>query len=99
VVGTTAGQTAGYSVLDLVSDVASRTFACDARFPVGFDFAEWHNGFVHDPEESARVRIGLFRELAENRVLLAAARLPFPSMGRVMTDGDAFRWVPVLWDY
>jgi hypothetical protein len=25
--------------------------------------------------------------------------LPFPSVGRVAVDGDAFRWVPVFWDY
>lgn len=95
----TGGHTPGHSVVDLVSDGARLTFAGDAMFPVGFDHPEWHNGFEHDPEESARVRIGLFRELAENRGLLAAAHLPFPSIGRVMTDGDAFRWVPVLWDY
>ncbi|MNR34394.1 hypothetical protein D3C85_1521650 [compost metagenome] len=68
-------------------------------FPVGFDHPEWHNGFEHDPEESARVRIDLFRELAENRGLLVAAHLPFPSLGRVAVDGDAFRWVPIIWDY
>src|SRR3984885_2603820 len=28
-----------------------------------------------------------------------AALLPFPSVGRVAVDGDAFRWVPVFWDY
>jgi hypothetical protein len=25
--------------------------------------------------------------------------LPFPSVGHVAVDGDAFRWVPVFWDY
>ena len=55
-------------------------------FPVGFDHPEWHNGFEHDPEESARVRIALLRELAENRGLLVAAHLPFPSVGRVASQ-------------
>lgn len=68
-------------------------------FPVGFDHPEWHNGFEHDPEESARVRIALLRELAENRGLLVAAHLPCPSVGRVAANGEAFRWVPVMWDY
>ncbi|MDT4817339.1 hypothetical protein FQZ97_504140 [compost metagenome] len=49
--------------------------------------------------ESARVRIALFQELAQNRGLLVAAHLPFPSVGRVAVDGEAFRWVPVIWDY
>lgn len=99
VVRLTGGHTPGHSVVDLVSGEERLTFAGDAMFPVGFDHPEWHNGFEHDPEESARVRIGLFRELAANRGLLVAAHLPFPSVGRVAVDGDAFRWVPVIWDY
>jgi hypothetical protein len=38
-------------------------FAGDAVFAVGFDHPEWYNGFEHDPEEAARVRVGLLREL------------------------------------
>jgi len=39
------------------------------------------------------------RELAETGEMLVATHLPFPSVGRVSVDGDAFRWVPVFWDY
>lgn len=95
----TGGHTPGHSVVELVSDGERLLFAGDAMFPVGFDHPDWQNGFEHDPEESTRVRVGLFRELAENRGLLVAAHLPFPSVGRVAVDGDAFRWVPVIWDY
>ncbi|WP_229724118.1 MBL fold metallo-hydrolase [Oxalicibacterium solurbis] len=99
VVRLTGGHTPGHSVVDLTSDGERLTFAGDAMFPVGFDHPEWQNGFEHDPEESTRVRIGLFQELAENGGLLVAAHLPFPSVGRVAVDGDAFRWVPIFWDY
>ncbi len=75
------------------------TFAGDAIFPVGFDHPEWHNGFEHDPEESVRVRVRLLREAAATGELLVAAHLPFPSVGRVAVDGDAFRWVAGFWDY
>lgn len=95
----TGGHTPGHSVVDLVSGGERLTFAGDAMFPVGFDHPNWHNGFEHDPEVSAQVRIGLFRELAENRGLLVAAHLPFPSVGRIAVAGDAFRWVPVIWDF
>ncbi|WP_399678676.1 MBL fold metallo-hydrolase [Xenophilus sp.] len=95
----TGGHTPGHSVVELVSEGERLLFAGDAMFPVGFDHPDWQNGFEHDPEESTRVRVGLFRELAENRGLLVAAHLPFPSVGRVAVDGDAFRWVPVIWDY
>jgi glyoxylase-like metal-dependent hydrolase (beta-lactamase superfamily II) len=99
VVRLTGGHTPGHSVVDLTSGGERLTFAGDAMFPVGFDHPEWHNGFEHDPEESARVRIRLFRELAENGGLLVATHLPFPSVGRVAVDGDVFRWVPVIWDF
>lgn len=95
----TGGHTPGHSVVDLVSNGERLLFAGDAMFPVGFDHPEWQNGFEHDPEEAARVRIRLFNELAKNRGLLVAAHLPFPSVGRVVADGGTFRWVPVLWDF
>lgn len=95
----TGGHTPGHAVVDLVSGGERLTFAGDAMFPVGFDHPEWQNGFEHDPEESTRVRIGLFEELAQNRGLLVAAHLPFPSVGRIAVDGDAYRWVPVIWDF
>ena len=68
-------------------------------FTVGFDHPDWHNGFEHDPEEAARVRIQLLQELAASGEFLVATHLPFPSVGRVAVDGDAFRWVPAFWDY
>jgi glyoxylase-like metal-dependent hydrolase (beta-lactamase superfamily II) len=99
VVRRTGGHTPGHSVVDLSSGGQRLTFAGDAMFPVGFDHPDWQNGFEHDPEEAARVRGGLFRELAENGGLLVATHLPFPSVGRVTADGDVFRWVPIMWDY
>ncbi|WP_377705226.1 MBL fold metallo-hydrolase [Pseudoduganella sp. UC29_71] len=99
VVRLTGGHTPGHSVVDLASGGERLMFAGDAMFPVGFDHPDWHNGFEHDPVESAKVRLGLFRELAETGGLLVASHLPFPSVGRVAADGDAFRWVPVIWDF
>ena len=99
VVRRTGGHTPGHSVVRLASGGERLTFAGDAVFAVGFDHPEWFNGFEHDPEEAARVRIRLLRELAETGGLLVATHLPFPSVGHVAIDGDAFRWVPVFWDY
>jgi glyoxylase-like metal-dependent hydrolase (beta-lactamase superfamily II) len=95
----TGGHTPGHSVVRIASGGEALTFAGDAVFAVGFDEPEWHNGFEHDPEEAARVRIRLLRELAESGEMLVATHLPFPSVGRVAIDGEAFRWVPVFWDY
>jgi glyoxylase-like metal-dependent hydrolase (beta-lactamase superfamily II) len=99
VVRRTGGHTPGHSVVRVASGGDALTFAGDAVFAVGFDQPEWHNGFEHDPEEAARVRIRLLRELAETGELLVATHMPFPSVGHVAVAGDAFRWVPVFWDY
>ena len=95
----TGGHTPGHSVVRLASGGDRLTFAGDAVFQVGFDRPDWHNGFEHDPEESARVRISLLRELAATREALVATHLPFPSVCHVAVAGDAFRCVPVVWDY
>lgn len=95
----TGGHTPGHSVVRLASGADRLTFAGDAVFTVGFDQPEWHNGFEHDPEEAARVRVLLLRELAASGELLVATHLPFPSVGRVAVTGDVFRWVPIIWDY
>jgi glyoxylase-like metal-dependent hydrolase (beta-lactamase superfamily II) len=95
----TGGHTPGHSVVRLASGGDRLTFAGDLVFTVGFEHPEWHNGFEHDPEEASRARVRLLRELAANRELLVATHMPFPSVGHVAVAGDAFRWVPAIWDY
>ncbi len=99
IVRRTGGHTPGHSVVRLTSGGEALTFAGDAVFAVGFEQPDWHNGFEHDPEEAARVRVRLLRDLAGTGEMLVATHLPFPSIGRVALDGDVFRWVPVFWDY
>jgi glyoxylase-like metal-dependent hydrolase (beta-lactamase superfamily II) len=99
IVRRTGGHTPGHSVVRLASGGDRLTFAGDAVFTVGFEHPDWHNGFEHDPEEAARVRVRLLTELAATGEQLVATHLPFPSIGRVAVDGDAFRWVPAFWDY
>ena len=99
VVQRTGGHTPGHSVVRLASGGDRLTFAGDAVFQVGFEHPDWYNGFEHDPEEAARVRVRLLRELAANREALVATHLSFPSVCHVAVDGDVFRWVPGPWEY
>ncbi len=99
VVCRTGGHTPGHSVVRMTSGRDRLMFAGDALFPVGFEHPDWHNGFEHDPEEAARVRLRLLQELATTSGLLVATHMPFPSLGRVAPVGDVFRWVPTFWDY
>ena len=99
VVQRTGGHTPGHSVVRLASGGDRLMFAGDAVFQVGFEHPDWYNGFEHDPEEAARVRVRLLRELAANRESLVATHLSFPSVCHVAVDGDVFRWVPGPWEY
>jgi len=95
----TGGHTPGHSIVRIESGGEALTFAGDAVFQPGFDNPEWQNGFEHDPEESARVRIRLLQELAASGEQLVATHLPFPSVCHVAAVGNAFRFVPIVWDY
>jgi glyoxylase-like metal-dependent hydrolase (beta-lactamase superfamily II) len=99
VVQRTGGHTPGHSVVRLASGGDRLTFAGDLVFQVGFEHPDWYNGFEHDPEEAARVRVLLLRELAANREPLVATHLSFPSVCHVAVAGDVFRWVPAFWEY
>ena len=99
VVTRTGGHTPGHSVVRVASGGDRLTFAGDLVFQGGFEHPEWYNGFEHDPEEATRVRVRLLRELAGTGELLVATHLPFPSVCHVAVAGDAFRCVPVNWDY
>ena len=99
VVQRTGGHTPGHSVVRLASGRDRLMFAGDAVFAVGFEHPDWYNGFEHDPEEAARVRVRLLRELAATGESLVATHLSFPSVCHVAVAGDVFRCVPAVWEY
>lgn len=99
VVQRTGGHTPGHAIVRVASGSDRLTFAGDLVFHVGFEHPRWYNGFEHDPEEAARARVRLLKELAAKKELLVATHLPFPSLCHVAVDGDVFRCVPVVWDY
>lgn len=95
----TGGHTPGHCIVRVSSGGERLTFVGDAIFQVGFDRPGWFNGFEHDPEESARVRIDLLKGFAATREAFVASHLPFPSVYHVAVAGDAFRAVPAVWDF
>jgi glyoxylase-like metal-dependent hydrolase (beta-lactamase superfamily II) len=98
IVRRTGGHTPGHSVVRLESRGDRLTFLGDAVFQDHFDRPDWHNAFDHDPEEAVRVRMRLLRELSASREPLVAAHVSFP-YGRVAAAGNAFRWIPSIWEY
>lgn len=95
----TGGHTPGHCVVDIASNGEKLTFVGDAIFEVNFDHPHWQNGFEHDPEKAAEVRVALLDEAVQTGGLLAAAHVAFPSVGHVAKHREGYRFVPVLWDY
>ncbi len=51
--------------------------------------------FDHDPKAAVEARKRILEEVVSGKLWVAAAHLPFPGIGHVLTEGDGYRWVPV----
>ena len=51
--------------------------------------------FDHDPKAAIATRIRILQQAMQDKLWVAAAHLPFPGIGHVVADGDAYRWIPV----
>ena len=71
--------------------VAADTFS---QFVVSFQRPEWHVRFDQDKEASVATRRRLAERLADESMAVMGYHLPFPGVGYVQRDGDAFRFVP-----
>jgi len=72
VVRRTGGHTPGHKRVRIAAGSDALTFAGDAVFTVGSINPAGTTAFEHDPEEAARVRVRLLRQLAETGELLVA---------------------------
>ncbi|WP_420332080.1 MBL fold metallo-hydrolase [Roseibium sp.] len=64
-----------------------------------FDQPGWGIGFDIDSGKAAETRKSFFDQAASDKLLFAGAHIPFPGMGRVAKDGDAYRFVAAGWPY
>jgi len=55
---------------------------------------EWTMGFDKDPALAKVTRRTTLARLAKDHELVFAPHFPFPGVGRIAADGDAFVWVP-----
>ena len=51
--------------------------------------------FDHDPKAAIATRMRILNDAVQGKLWIAAAHLPFPGIGHVVTDGKAYRWIPV----
>ena len=53
---------------------------------------DWSTSFCHDPILAAKTRRELFEEIADTETLVAPEHVPFPTIGRIESDNDRFRY-------
>ncbi len=45
------------------------------------------------------MRARFFPRAAEEKALIAATHMPFPGLGRIVSDGRSLRWESAAWAY
>lgn len=55
---------------------------------------EWTMQFDNDKATAMATRKATFARLAESHQLIFAPHFPYPGVGRVVAEGDAYTWVP-----
>jgi glyoxylase-like metal-dependent hydrolase (beta-lactamase superfamily II) len=97
----TPGHTPGHMSLRLDSGDKSLIAMGDCMTHAYTNFAhpEWYNGFDSDGEQTVATRKRLLDICAEDRIAILGYHFPFPGVGHVQRDGDAYRFVPALWQF
>lgn len=55
----------------------------------------WQANVDDDKAKAVSTRHRLLAMAADQRLLVAGFHMPFPGLGHVERNGDAFRWIPV----
>lgn len=90
------GHTAGHSGFLVESEGQSLLIWGDVVHVEAIQFAhpEVAIGFDSDGEEAVSERAKEFANVAAQGSLIAGAHLPFPGLGHVRKQGEAYEWVP-----
>jgi glyoxylase-like metal-dependent hydrolase (beta-lactamase superfamily II) len=66
--------------------------------PVQCREPSWSTCFCVDPVQAATTRRELFEEIADTDVIIVPEHVPFPTAGRIESDGGRFRYrFPFPW--
>ena len=82
----------GSDTLIYVTDLVVQSVLCLAH-------PEWLVGFDTDMQATVGIRKTLYAKLAETRVAVSGAHLPFPALGHVKKDGAGYAFVPAPWSW
>jgi glyoxylase-like metal-dependent hydrolase (beta-lactamase superfamily II) len=95
-----AGHTPGMAAVLIHSGSDQLLITSDAAYDPLLNMERlWRPGPDLDQEAAARVRRSLFDRAAADRIPVLGFHFPFPGLGRITTNGDAYRWVPARWEF
>ncbi len=90
----TPGHTPGHVAIRLASGDASAVMSGDLMHsPVQCVHPEWHPWPDSDPAQAVATRRAFLERYCDTDTLVCTAHFPLPSAGRVVAQGDAFRFV------
>ena len=92
-----AGHTLGHHAFMLKDGDNRMLHMMDAavHYLVGPEEPDWALGVEMDQSAAADTRRKLFKMAADNKLLVAGYHFPFPGLGRIIAQGNAWRYVPV----
>jgi glyoxylase-like metal-dependent hydrolase (beta-lactamase superfamily II) len=91
-----AGHTPGHSGYHIASNGASLFYIGDAAHHsvVSVQRPQWPIDFDEDRAAGRAVRLSVLARAADESLLVYAYHFPFPGLGRIRRQGDAFVWMP-----
>ena len=89
----TPGHTPGHYCVSVESRGEKAIFVGDLmHHPLQCREPEWSSCFCVDQELAARTRRKFFETVADTSTIIVPEHFPYPTAGRIVTDGNAFRW-------
>lgn len=90
------GHSPGHLVLDIASGDERLLYGADTVLhPIHLEHPDWLTVFDIHPGPTTSTRRRILDLAARDQVLMTSYHFPFPGLGRVMMEGDVWRWEPV----
>ncbi len=90
------GHRPGHGTLEICSDGVKLWHLADVlAHPIFLTHPDWCWAFDSFPERAQSDRKKFIERAASEQALVFAAHLPFPGVGRLLSEGQYYRWQPV----
>lgn len=94
-----AGHTPGHAVLRIDGGDRQLMMLADTLHSADLHLAmpQVQFGFDVDPPMAAQSRMAIFDEVSADQTLIAGSHIHFPGIGRILRDGEGYRFAPASW--